>query len=114
MKFSELVQKLGEAAACNSLTSNNDCDPEITEWQLEQATTGTQLHRGGKICCFVATTDASADFAGRKRAAQAQERGIAWIATPQTRLPKRSLCSTNPSAQHRKYIPPPLFIPRLS
>jgi len=34
MKFSELVQKLGEAAACNSLTSNNDCDPEITEWQL--------------------------------------------------------------------------------
>lgn len=90
MKFSELVQKLGEAAACNSLTSNNDCDPEITGVAaVEQATTGTLSYiEGGKFAASVATTDASALILPQQETlqAQAQERGIAWIATPQTRL----------------------------
>ena len=30
MKFSELVQQLGDAASFNSLTLSADCDPELT------------------------------------------------------------------------------------
>jgi len=52
MKFSELVQKLGGAAACNSLTSNRG--PECW-WLLEQPGV-PQLHE--KFAAFVATTDA--------------------------------------------------------
>ena len=90
MKFSELVQKLGEVAACNSLTSNNDCDPEITDVaDVEQATTGTLSYiEGGKFAAQVGKTDASALILPQQETlqAEAQERGIAWIATPQARL----------------------------
>jgi len=101
MKFSELVQKLGEAAC--SLTSNNDCDPEITGWQLlSKQLPVLSATWGGKFAAL-ATTDAVLDFAAALQA-QAQEQVLPGLQHPKRDfcLPARSLCSTNPSAQHRK------------
>jgi len=83
MKFSELVQKLGEAAAC-SLTSNNDCDPEITGWQLLSKQPGySQLHRGENLLLLWRRPMRVLDFAAAGNATGASTRaGIAWITTP--------------------------------
>ncbi len=90
MKFSEIVQKLGNAATCNSLTSNKDADPEITGLAaVDQASPGTLSYiEGGKFAAQVRNTGASALILPQDEAlqAQAQERAIAWIATSQPRL----------------------------
>ena len=90
MKFSEIVQKLSDAATCNSLTSNKDCNPEITGLAaVEEGSPGTLSYiEGAKFAAQVKTTDASALILPQQEAlqVQAQERGIAWIATTQPRL----------------------------
>ena len=90
MQFSELVAKLGENADCNNLTANKDCDPEITGVAaIDGATTGSLSYiEGGKFAAFVEKTDASALILPQQEVlqAQAQERGIAWIATSAPRL----------------------------
>lgn len=110
MKFSELVQKLGLAAASNSLQSNRDCDPEIVGVSaVDKATPGTISLIEGEQFAFVAQTAASAlilpidvetrsvsecglgvSMGGAPRVAslqaQATERNIAWIATNDPRL----------------------------
>lgn len=90
MKFSEIVQKLGDAAASNSLTSNQDCNPEITEVSaVDEASPDTLSYiDGAKFAAQVKKTAATALIlpADQTLQAQAQERGIAWIATSQPRL----------------------------
>ena len=90
MKFSEIVQKLGDAAASNSLTSNKDCNPEITRvLAVDEASFGTISYiDGAKFASQVEKTAASALILPTDQAlqAQAQKRGIAWIATSQPRL----------------------------
>lgn len=96
MKFSEVVQKLGEAAACNSLTANKECNPDITGLAaVDEASAGSLSYvEGAKFAALVGKTDASAlilplklePVLANSLQAQAQERGIAWIATPQPRL----------------------------
>ena len=90
MRFSELVQKLGDAASCNSLAFNNDCDPELSGLAaVDEASPGILSYiEGAKFAAQIGKTDASAVILPQDEAlqAQAQERGIAWIATPQPRL----------------------------
>ena len=90
MKFSEIVQKLGEASACNGPISKDNCDPEITGVAaVDEATPGTLSYiEGGKFAAQVWKTNASAlilPMAVEMRHGAA-ERGIAWIATAQPRL----------------------------
>lgn len=89
MKFSELVQKLGETASNNSLTVN-DCDPEISAVAaVDSAGSGSISYiEGGKFASYLATTGASAlilpgDVALQK---QANDRSIAWISVADPRL----------------------------
>lgn len=90
MKFSEIVHKLGDVANNNSLISNKDCDPEITQLAaVDEASCGTLSYiDGGKFAVYVGETGASALILPLDEALQAlaQERGIAWIATSQPRL----------------------------
>lgn len=90
MKFSEIVQKLGEAAADNSLSLNKNYDPDLPGLApVEEATAGTLSYiEGAKFAVQVATTQASALILPLDETlqAQAQQRGIAWIATPHPRL----------------------------
>lgn len=90
MKFSEIVDKLGDVANNNSLTSNKDCDPEITQLAaVDEASCGTISYiEGGKFAAYVGETGASALILplDERLQIQAQQRGIAWIATSQPRL----------------------------
>ncbi len=90
MKFQEIVEKLGAAAACNSLTSNTDGNPEITGVApVDEAAIGTLSYiEGAKFAAFVGKTSASALILppDEKLQAQASERGIAWIAVSDPRL----------------------------
>ncbi|WP_341529127.1 UDP-3-O-(3-hydroxymyristoyl)glucosamine N-acyltransferase [Nostoc sp. UHCC 0302] len=90
MKFSEIVNQFGNTATVHSLTTNPDHDPEITGVAaLDEATTGTISYiEGSKFSSFVSKTSASALILPQdeKLQIQAQERGIAWIVTPDPRL----------------------------
>ena len=90
MKFSEIVQKLGDIATCNSLTSNQDYDPEITGLAAVDAASPGMLSYidGGKLTAWISNTGASALILPSDEVlqTQAQEREIAWIATSQPRL----------------------------
>lgn len=90
MKFSEVVQKLGDGANHNSLTSNKDCNPEITGLAaVDQASSATLSYiEGAKFASEVGKTKASALILPLTEALQieAQERGMAWIATSHPRL----------------------------
>lgn len=90
MKFSEIVQKLDSAAVSNSLTSNAECDPEITGVAaVDEAASGTISYiEGGKFAHFVGKTSASALILPRDEALQAQatSRGIAWVTGADPRL----------------------------
>ncbi|NMG09441.1 UDP-3-O-(3-hydroxymyristoyl)glucosamine N-acyltransferase [Brasilonema sp. UFV-L1] len=90
MKFSTILEKLGDAASCNSLSSNQENDPEITEiTAVDEATTGTLSYiEGAKFASMVSKTNASALILPLDQAlqTQAQERGIVWIATKEPRL----------------------------
>ena len=90
MKFSEILQKLGDAAASNSLSNHEDHDPEITGVAaVDEASIGTMSYiEGAKFASFIGKTSASALILPSSEAlqTQAQERGIVWIATPEPRL----------------------------
>ncbi len=90
MKFSEIVQKLGEPAACNSLNFNKDGDPEIIGLAaVDRASVGTLSYiEGAKFASWVGNTGASALIlpSNEQLQMQAQQRQIAWIATSQPRL----------------------------
>ena len=87
MKFSEIIQKLGDIAATNSLPNN---DIELSGIaNIEEATPNTLSYiEGAKFAAKVATTSASALILPLNETLQnqAQERGIAWISTSEPRL----------------------------
>jgi UDP-3-O-[3-hydroxymyristoyl] glucosamine N-acyltransferase len=89
MKFSQLAQQIA-AADRTSLTTQPDCDPEITEVAaIEEAASGSLSYvEGAKFVAEVSKTAASALILPLDEALQAQatERQIAWIATSQPRL----------------------------
>ena len=88
MKFSDLVAQLSPQA--NSLTTNPELNPEITGiMAVHEAVTNTLSYiEGDKFASMVAKTTASALILPLDQTlqAQAQERGIAWLGTPQPRL----------------------------
>ncbi|MEC4986761.1 MAG: UDP-3-O-(3-hydroxymyristoyl)glucosamine N-acyltransferase [Oscillatoria sp. PMC 1068.18] len=91
MKFSELIEKLGALATeCNSLGVMPDCNPKIVGVTSVDAAKPETLSyiEGGKFTAMVRKTAASALILPRDEQIQAEatERGIAWIATPQPRL----------------------------
>ena len=90
MKFSEIVSKLDTAATDHSLTTKTDQDPEIAGVAaLDDATVGTISYiEGAKFASFLGKTSASALILPQDNTLQlqAQERGIAWISTPNPRL----------------------------
>jgi len=87
MKFSEIVHKLGDSVISSNLPAN---DIEITGVAaVDEATSNTLSYiEGAKFASQIATTKASALILPPDEAmqAQAQERGIAWITTPEPRL----------------------------
>lgn len=90
MKFSEIIKKLGDIAAFNSLNVDQNNDPEITGVAaVHEATIGTISYiEGEKFAACVGNTNASALILPKKEALQAlaQERGIVWVATPEPKL----------------------------
>ena len=90
MKFSEIVEKLGDAAATNSLCLNKDLDPEILGVApVDEASTARLSYiEGAKFAAMVGKTGSSALILPLDDALQAQatERGIAWIAVSEPRL----------------------------
>ncbi|MCG6137754.1 MAG: UDP-3-O-(3-hydroxymyristoyl)glucosamine N-acyltransferase [Nostoc sp. LLA-1] len=89
MKFSEIISKL-DATTDNSLTTPQSYDPAIIGLAaLDEAQPGNLSYvEGAKFASFVNTTNASALIlpVDKTLQSQAQERGIAWIATPEPKL----------------------------
>lgn len=87
MKFSYIVQKLGDSANKNSLPDN---DIELTGIAaVDEATSGILSYiEGAKFASQIAKTNASALILplNENLQSQARERGIAWIGTSQPRL----------------------------
>jgi len=85
MKLSEIVEKLGEVAANNSLPT---LDPEIGGiGPVDQAPPQSlSFIEGSKFASQIKTTEAIALILPSKLAEAATERGIAWIATQEPRL----------------------------
>jgi UDP-3-O-[3-hydroxymyristoyl] glucosamine N-acyltransferase len=90
MKFSEIVHQLSPLAKTNSLIDHPDRDPEIVGiTPIESALNDTLSYvEGGKFAPFVANTSASALILPLDSALQQQanNQGIAWIATSVPRL----------------------------
>ncbi|WP_042341568.1 UDP-3-O-(3-hydroxymyristoyl)glucosamine N-acyltransferase [Calothrix sp. PCC 7507] len=90
MKLSEILSRIGDAVTDHSLTANQNHDPEITGVAaIDEATIGTLSYvEGGKFASLVSKTSASALILPQNKTLQlqAQEQGIAWLATPQPRL----------------------------
>ncbi len=94
MRFSELVQKLGDAVTFSSLTSKqiNDADGDLKITgvaAVDEASSGTiSFVDGEQFVTEIEKTAASALILPMNEAlhAQATARGIAWIATSQPRL----------------------------
>jgi UDP-3-O-[3-hydroxymyristoyl] glucosamine N-acyltransferase len=89
MKFSTIADKV-QITAASSLTANPAHDPDIIGVAaVDQAPVDTLSYiEGDKFAAFVATTQASALILPQNPALQAQatERGIAWLSTPDPRL----------------------------
>jgi UDP-3-O-[3-hydroxymyristoyl] glucosamine N-acyltransferase len=90
MKFSEIIEKLGDSAVTNSFVLNKDNNPEITGVAaVSEAASGTISYiEGAKFAAMVTKTGASALVLpnDEELQAQASERGIAWIAAREPRL----------------------------
>jgi len=90
MKFSEIIGRLGEGVIEHSLITTPEDDPEITGLAaLNEATSGQLSYvEGARFATFVSQTHASALILPRDKTlqSQAEERGMAWIATPEPRL----------------------------
>jgi len=89
MKFSTIADKI-QTAVASSLIANPGHDPEIAGvMAVDQASAGALSYiEGDKFASFVATTQASALILPQKPTLQAQatERGIAWLSSPDPRL----------------------------
>jgi UDP-3-O-[3-hydroxymyristoyl] glucosamine N-acyltransferase len=89
MKFSTLADKI-QITAASSLATQPSHDPDITGVAaVDQASAGMLSYiEGDKFATFVATTQASALILPQNPVLQAQatERGIAWLSTPDPRL----------------------------
>ncbi|WP_448571641.1 UDP-3-O-(3-hydroxymyristoyl)glucosamine N-acyltransferase [Trichothermofontia sp.] len=90
-QFSQLVAQLGEGAAQNSLASQPAIDPCLLGVAaIDQATTGTLgFIENLSFASQIATTEASAlilPLEPESLRRQAEDRQLAWIATPQPRL----------------------------
>jgi UDP-3-O-[3-hydroxymyristoyl] glucosamine N-acyltransferase len=90
MKFSLIVEKLGENAINSSLANQPKLDPEITGLAaVDEATIGTISYiEGAKFASALDKTNANALIlpADESLQSKAQEKGIAWIATKEPRL----------------------------
>jgi len=90
MKFSQLVAKIVAPAAHLSLEQCPELDPQISGVAaIDQAVTGTlSFVEGSRFYSWVTKTQASALILPPEPTLQAQatDRGIAWLATPQPRL----------------------------
>ena len=90
MKFSDVVQKLGQMAGVSSLHRNPTQDPELSGIQpVDEAEAGTLSYiEGGKFSQFLETTAASALILPKDEALQqrASARKIAWIEAESPRL----------------------------
>ncbi len=90
MKFSEIVDRMGELATDNSLNIAPVQNPEITGVAaVDEAKLGHLSYiEGARFAALVSQTHASALILPRNKTlqSQAEERGIAWIATPEPRL----------------------------
>jgi UDP-3-O-[3-hydroxymyristoyl] glucosamine N-acyltransferase len=90
MKFSYILERLKPLVASHSLTHTPELNPDVQGVSaIEEAVSGTLSYiDGGKFASFVKNTPATALILPLDEAlqAQAQERGIAWLATSQPRL----------------------------
>jgi UDP-3-O-[3-hydroxymyristoyl] glucosamine N-acyltransferase len=91
MKFSEIIDKLGNGATeCNSLNAQPNLNPEITGVaSVDAAARGTLSYiEGAKFASKIAQTATSALILPLDEALQAQAtaRDIAWIGVPEPRL----------------------------
>jgi UDP-3-O-[3-hydroxymyristoyl] glucosamine N-acyltransferase len=90
MKFSELIIQLGSAVAASSLETHGDLNPILTGLApIDAASAGTISYiEGDKFAKFIDTTAASVLVLPMNETIQAQAntRGIAWIAASEPRL----------------------------
>ena len=90
MKFSEIIEKLGDGVERHSLTVNKDCNPEIIGVApVDTAGAATLSYiEGSKFAAMVNTTTAHALILPLDDSLwlQATERSIAWVATKDPRL----------------------------
>jgi UDP-3-O-[3-hydroxymyristoyl] glucosamine N-acyltransferase len=90
MQFQELITQLGKAASNNSLSLNQNLNPQILGVAaIDQAMAGSLSYvEGGKFAVMIAETQASALILPNDQTLQTQAsiRNIAWIATTQPRL----------------------------
>jgi UDP-3-O-[3-hydroxymyristoyl] glucosamine N-acyltransferase len=90
MKFSEIVEKLGDAATATSWNTNHDCNPEISGLAAVDEATSNHLSyiEGAKFASFVGKTNAGALILPADEALQAKatELNIAWMSAPEPKL----------------------------
>lgn len=90
MKLSEILSRFGDAVTDHSLTANQNHDVEITGVAaIDEATFGTLSYiEGAKFASLMGKTSASALILplNQELQRQAQEKGIAWLATRDPKL----------------------------
>ncbi len=90
MQFNELVEKLSPFVKASSLTAQPDCNPDIQGVAAVDEAKANQLSyiEGSKFASMVTKTAASALILPLDESLQlqAQEKGIAWLATADPRL----------------------------
>ncbi|ELR96505.1 UDP-3-O-(3-hydroxymyristoyl)glucosamine N-acyltransferase [Gloeocapsa sp. PCC 73106] len=90
MNFSQIILNLASTEQAHSLTSNPECDPEITEiGAVDQASPGMISYiEGKKYAGWVAKTEASALILPPDPSLEAiaSHRGIAWLSSREPRL----------------------------
>ncbi|ACK71885.1 UDP-3-O-(3-hydroxymyristoyl) glucosamine N-acyltransferase [Gloeothece citriformis PCC 7424] len=90
MKFNLIIEQLDELIQSHSLTTNPDCNPDITQLApLDEALSGhLSFIEGDKFASMIAKTNASALILPLNETLQTQatQQGIAWIATANPRL----------------------------
>jgi UDP-3-O-[3-hydroxymyristoyl] glucosamine N-acyltransferase len=90
MKFSEIIQKLGDSAVNNSFSLEKDHNPEISGVAaIDEAVSGNISYiEGAKFAGMMSKTNASALILPHDETLQAQalQRGIVWIAAREPKL----------------------------
>ncbi|HLP88867.1 MAG TPA: UDP-3-O-(3-hydroxymyristoyl)glucosamine N-acyltransferase [Nostocaceae cyanobacterium] len=90
MKFSDIVNQLGDLVIEHSLTTHPNQDPEISEvTAIDESKSGTISYiDGGKFSALLETTEASAVILPNeeKFTSKATDRGMAWLTTSYPRL----------------------------